>query len=189
MGRLIAPVLVVLLLFLPASAHPAAQKRANPDAAVMSDFMKHVNEYAALHRKLEGTLPKLPKRATPAEVDRHERALGKLIQQQRAGAKQGDIFTPAMQRLVRRLLVPVFQGPGGSQIKTEITDNEYKGDVKLVVDGRYPDEVPLSTMPPQVLEVLPKLPEGLEYRFVRTSLILYDPHAHIIPDFIERSFS
>ena len=189
MARAIAPAVAVFLLLCPASARPFAQKKANPDAAVLSEFMKRVNEYVALHRKLEGTLPKLPKQATPAEVDAHERALGKLIQRQRANARQGAIFTPSMQRLVRRLLVPVFQGPGGSQIKTEITDNEYKGDVKLVVDGRYPDEVPLSTMPPQVLEALPRLPEDLEYRFVRTSLILYDPHAHIIPDFVERAFS
>lgn len=188
MARLIAPAVAALLLLLPASAHPSWQN-ANPNAAVLSDFMKRINDYVALHRKLEATLPKLPKKATPTQVDTHERALAKLIQQQRAGAKQGDIFSPPMQRLVRQLLVPIFQGPGGTQIKTEITDNEYKGDVKLVVDGRYPDEVPLSTMPPQVLEALPKLPEDLEYRFVRTSLILYDPHAHIIPDFVEHAFS
>ena len=188
MGRLLAPVVVALLVLCPASARPA-QKATNPDAAILSDFMKRVNEYVAIHRKLEATLPKLPKQATPAQVDSHERALSKLIQQARAGAKQGDIFSLPMQRLVRRLLVPVFQGPSGSQIKTEITDNEFKGNVKLMVDGRYPDDVPLSTMPPQVLQALPKLPEDLEYRFVRTSLILYDPHAHLIPDFVERAFS
>ena len=37
-------------------------------------------------------------------------------------------------------------------------------------------------MPPQVLKKLPKLPEELEYRFVRQNLILFDPHAHIIAD-------
>jgi hypothetical protein len=43
-------------------------------------------------------------------------------------------------------------------------------------------------MPPQVLKQLPKLPEELEYRFVRTNLILFDPHAHTIPDWVERAF-
>jgi len=43
-------------------------------------------------------------------------------------------------------------------------------------------------MPPQVLKSLPKLPEQLEYRFVLTNLILFDPHAHIIPDFVEQAF-
>ena len=60
--------------------------------------------------------------------------------------------------------------------------------MKLAVNGRYPDEVPISTVPPQVLAPLPKLPEELEYRFIQNNLILFDPHAHIIADFIERAF-
>lgn len=160
----------------------------NSDAATIDAFKKRVDDYAALHRKLESTLPAMPKQTTPQEVDAHERALAKLIQQARANAKPGDIFIPPMQRLIRRLLSPVFVGKAGEQIKAEITDKEYKGTVKLVVNGRYPDEVPVSTMPPQVLATLPKLPGELEYRFVLTSLILFDPHAHIIPDFVEQAF-
>ena len=189
MTRLMSPILVLLVAWGVASVHLSGQQHVNPDAAILQGFMSRVNGYVALHRKLDATLPKLPTKTTPAQVDAHERALGKLIQQARANAKPGDIFDPTMQRLVRRLLVPVFQGPAGRQIKTEITDNEYKGDVNLQVDARYPDEIPLSTMPPQVLQALPKLPEGLEYRFVRTTLILYDPRAHIIPDFVERAFN
>ena len=34
--------------------------------------------------------------------------------------------------------------------------------VKLAVNGRYPDGVPLSTVPPQVLQTLPKLTEDLD---------------------------
>lgn len=169
---------------------PAAQRKkaaVNADAAAIQEFTKRVDAYVALHKKLEATIPTLPKQTTPQQVDAHERALAKLIQQARADAKPGDIFTPAMQRFVRRLLAPVFTGKSGAQIKSEITDNEYKGSVKLVVNGRYPDEIPVSTVPPQVLQALPKLPEDLEYRFVRTSLILFDPHAHIIPDFVEQA--
>ena len=112
----------------------------------------------------------------------------RLIQEARKDAKPGDLFTPAMQRLVRTILRPVFRGPDGRQIKNEILDNEYKGGVKLAVNGRYPDEVPISTVPPQVLAQLPKLPEELEYRFIQTTLILFDPHAHTIADFVERAF-
>jgi len=48
--------------------------------------------------------------------------------------------------------------------------------------------VPLSTVPPQVLSSLPKLPEDLEYRFIGERLILLDVHAHIIADFMENAF-
>ena len=53
------------------------------------------------------------------------------------------------------------------------------------MNARYPDTVPLTTVPPQVLQTLPKLTEDLEYRFIGDSLILLDGHAHIIADFIE----
>ena len=56
---------------------------------------------------------------------------------------------------------------------------------KRIVNARYPDTGPLTTVPPQVLQTLPKLTEDLEYRFIGDSLILLDVHAHVIADFIE----
>lgn len=168
------------------------KKSVNPndaDAAVIKDFVKRVDDYVSLHKKLEGTLPALPKQTTPQNIDEHERALAKLIQASRKGAKQGEIFALPMQQLVRRHLRPIFAGTEGAHIRTEIIDNESsKANVTLAVNGRYPDEIPVSTVPPQVLTFLPKLPEELEYRFVRQNLILFDPHAHIIPDWVSQAF-
>jgi hypothetical protein len=161
----------------------------NPDAGAIQDFLKRVDEYVKLHKKLEDTIPKLSKQTTPEEIDRHQRTLAKLIQEARKDAKQGDLLTPGMQRLIRKLLRPIFAGKGGAQIKAEILDKEFKGNVKLAVNARYPDEVPISTVPPQVLAQLPKLPEELEYRFIRNNLILFDPHAHIIADYMQRAFN
>ena len=169
----------------------SAKKSVNPndaDAAVIKDFLKRVDGYVALHKKMEDTLPALPKQTTPQNIDQHERALARLIQEARKGAKQGEIFALAMQNLVRRHLRPIFRGTDGAHVRTEIMDNENKANVVLAPNGRYPDEIPVSTVPPQVLTFLPKLPEGLEYRFVRQNLILFDPHAHIIPDWIPQAF-
>ena len=170
---------------------PEAKKtdqRVNPNAATLADFVKRVEGYVELHKKLEATLPKLPAQTDPYQIDTHQRAMLRLIQEARKTAKQGDLFTPAMQRLVRGLLGPVFSGPDGRQLKAEILDNEYKGSVKVAVNARYPDEVPISTVPPQVLAQLPKLPEELEYRFIHTNMILFDSHAHLIADYVERAF-
>jgi hypothetical protein len=178
-----------VLLTLPLGTRAAAQKApVNAHAATIAEFVKRVDAYAALHRKLESTIPELPKQGTPAQIDAHQRAMAKLIQDARKNAKPGDLFTREMQALVRSLLRPVFLGVDGLQMKAEILDKEFMGNVKLAVNGRYPDEVPLSTVPPQVLTSLPKLPEELEYRFVRQNLILLDPHAHIIADYVERAF-
>ena len=167
------------------------KKSVNPndaDAAIIKEFLARVDTYVALHKQLEGTMPALPKQTNPQQIDQHERRLAKLIQGARKTAKQGDLFTAQMQALVRRLLRPVFAGADGAHVRSEIMDNESKANVVLTPTGRYPDEIPVSTVPPQVLANLPKLAEELEYRFVRQNLILFDPHAHVIPDWVPQAF-
>ena len=56
--------------------------------------------------------------------------------------------------------------------------------MKFKVNGPYPDEEPLSTVPPNVLASLPELPEDIEYRFVGKHLILRDARANLIIDYI-----
>jgi hypothetical protein len=183
-------VCVLVLLGSPAVLPPPVQQsqRVNPDAETIQQFLDRVNQYVDLRKKQEDTLKDIPDKTDPATADHHQRELAKLVQARRASARQGDIFTPAMQRRIRTILRPVFSGAGGRQIRSEILDNESKAGAPLRVNARYPDEVPLSTMPPQVLAALPKLPDELEYRFIGTSLILFDPHAHIVVDFMLRAY-
>jgi hypothetical protein len=192
MGPRLAIALALLLSFglsPQGTARPSSQKPAqNPRAQTISKFENRVKTYVEQRNKLEDTLKDLPKQTDPASADRHQRALEKLVQTARSSAKRGDIFTPDMEQLVRQLLRPIFSGKDGRQIRDEIHDNEYKGNAPLAVNARYPDEVPLSTVPPQVLQALPKLPDELEYRFIGTNLILFDPHAHIIVDYMERAY-
>jgi hypothetical protein len=168
-------------------APPAEKGQAvNADARAMVDFEASVKKYLALHNKLEGTLPHLSKDSTPQQIDSNQRALAQLIQNARSGAKRGDFFTPAVTAVVKALLARVFGGPDGAALRSSIMD-ENPGKLTLKVNSRYPDTVPLSTVPPQVLEGLPKLPEELEFRFIGNRLVLMDVHAHIIVDFIENA--
>jgi len=143
-----------------------------------------LKEYVELHSKLERTLPKLPDDATPQQIDRNQRQLEQLVRQARRTAKQGDLFTPEARPVIKRLLATVFGGPEGKQLKDSIMDENPVG-VSVTVNGRYPDTVPVSTVPPQVLQTLPKLSEDMEYRFIGDRLILLDVHAHVIADFID----
>lgn len=154
------------------------------DSQALSTMNEKVREYIDLHTKLEGTLPKLPDDATPQQIDKNQRAFESLMRKSRATAKQGDIFTTEAQPVIKQLLSTVFGGPEGKQLKASIMDENPVG-ITLTVNGRYPDTVPLSTIPPQVLQTLPKLSEDLEYRFIGDRLILLDTHAHVIADFIE----
>jgi hypothetical protein len=170
-----------------AQTPPPKDQPVNPDAKALAGFLDRVNQYVTLHRKLEASLPHLPKEATPQQIDKNQRALGEMIRQGRKGAKQGDLFTPESQAVIKKLLAKVFGGPDGPALKASIMD-ENPGVPKIVVNDRYPDAVPLSTIPPQVLEGLPKLPEEMEFRFVGNALVLMDVHAHIIADFIPDAF-
>jgi len=190
MLRILAPAVLGVALGLTPSAtgQPPTPAPVNANAAILLEFTRRVEAYVALHRKLEATLPNLKEQTTPDLIDKHQRAMEQLLRGARKDAKQGDLFTTAMRRLVRQLLGPIFSGPDGQQVRAEILDDEYTGSVKLVVNGRYPDEVPISTMPPKVLAQLPKLPEELEYRFIHTNLILFDSHAHLIADYVAQAF-
>jgi hypothetical protein len=159
------------------------------DARALATMNDRLREYIDLHLKLERSLPSLPEKATPEQIDKNQRALEKLLREARANARQGDLFTPEARPVIKRLLANVFAGPEGKQLKASIMDENTVDPValKLTVNARYPDTVPLTTVPPEVLQTLPKLSEDLEYRFVGDWLILLDSHAHVIADFIDNA--
>lgn len=173
------------------SAAPATERVVGPltpaDAQALATMNDRLKQYVDVHRKIERSLPKLPKEATPQQIDKNQRVLENLLREARATAKPGDIFTPEARPVIIRLLSNVFGGPDGKQLKASIMDESQAAPsaAKVIVNARYPDIVPLTTVPPQVLQTLPRLTEDLEYRFIGNALILLDVHAHIIADFIE----
>ena len=172
------------------AAAPPTERVVGPlsteDAAALATMNARLKEYVELHSKLERTLPKLPDEATPQQIDRNQRQLEQLVRDARRTAKQGDLFTPEARPVIKRLLATVFGGPEGKQLKDSIMDENPVG-VRVTVNGRYPDTVPVSSVPPQVLQTLPKLSEDMEYRFIGDRLILLDAHAHVIADFIDHA--
>lgn len=168
----------------PVLGRPGGTQLVNAEAQALAGLQERVKEYLALHDKLEATLPQLPTEATPEQIDKHQRALARLLQDARRDAKPGDIFTRDARGVIRGLMQRVFGGPDGAKLKASVMD-ENPGRLQLTVNSRYPDTVPFSTVPPQVLAGLPKLPEELEYRFIGRTLILLDVHAHLIVDLID----
>lgn len=154
------------------------------DAAALATMNDRLRDYVEFHKKLEAKLPALPTEATPKQIDDNQRQFETMMRAERANAKPGDLFTPEAQPVIKRLLATVFGGPEGEQLKASIMDENPPG-AKLAVNARYPDTVPISTMPPLVLQTLPKLTEDLEYRFLGDNIILLDTHAHVIADFIQ----
>ena len=181
-GRRGMPVLLSALLL--AAAPAPGQTRVNPDAKAIADFVAKVNDYVALHRKLEATLPKVPTDASSEQIDASQHALARLLQQARPEAKQGDLFIKPVRGVLRRQLLRVFSGPDAKALKDAVMEDN-AGPIKVQVNGRYPDEIPLATVPPKVLEALPELPPELEYRFLGNRLLLLDEHAHLVADIMD----
>jgi hypothetical protein len=157
--------------------------RVNADAALSVEFLKGVQQYVELHKKLEATLPPRPEHATPAEVDAHAQTLARLIVQARARAKQGDLLPQKVRAYLRRQIGAVLRGPDGAVIRESIME-ENPGKVQLRVNARYPEGLPITTMPAPILGALPKLPEHVEYRFVGERLVLLDSHAALVMDYM-----
>ena len=156
------------------------------DAAAVTEFTRLCEAYVSLHKKIESGLPKLPQEASPEQIDQGQQALSKGITAARTGAKPGDIFVPGAAGYLRQTLTRVFHGADGKQLRASILDENPIG-AAVSINGPYPDSIPLSTMPPQILNALPKLPEELEYRFIGERLILFDHHAHLIVDYVDRA--
>jgi hypothetical protein len=172
-------------MVLAAASHVATGQGA-PPASGLATFQQRVAAYAALHRKLEATLPALAKDASPDQIDRHQRALEALVQRSRSTARRGNVFSTQGEATIRALLQRVFATMDRDRLRETIQEDN-PGPVALAVNARYPDQVPLASMPLEVLRALPPLPEELQYRFVGDALILLDPHAHIVVDYLPQA--
>ena len=151
----------------------------------MAEFKSRVDAYADLHKRLARGDAKQKETDDPAEIRQRTEALTGKVQAARAEAKQGDIFTPEIRPVFRRLLAPKLQGAEGRDVKQVIKDDgPAPGTVPFKVNARYPEGQPLPTVPANVLITLPPLPEPLEYRIVGQHLLLLDTSADLIVDYI-----
>jgi hypothetical protein len=176
-----------VLVVIAADGTRAQETKVNADAAAIADFNKRVEAYVALHKKVESMLQEPSQDGRPEAVVEHQREFAKLMQKERPNAKAGDIVTKPMRNIMRRLLASVFRGPDGREIKRSILDT-FTGNPILQVNSTYPDNVPYSTVPLQILQGLPVLPDALQYRFVGPRLILLDPHGRLVVDIVEKVF-
>jgi hypothetical protein len=171
-----------------AAAAPAATqvRGSNEEAAILAALDKRFRDYHELHEKLEATLPPLSTHATPQEIDAHQRALAALIQKARPVTARGNTFGPAARALIRRVIAAALAGPDGARLRATLLE-ENPGRLNLRISGRLPANVPHTMIPPQLLKLLPPLPESLEYRVIGDRLALVDVHAQTVVDFISNA--
>jgi hypothetical protein len=180
--------LLLIVTCLPASTMLARGQTpaANPTAVALSDFTKRVNEYVELHKRLASKVGELDETKSPAEIATREKNLGEAIRAARAGAKQGDLFTPDVSAIFKKL---IQQESRNRSPRVRAQRNDAEGEVpafKPQINQVYPTTFPLATFPATLLKVLPPLPKEVEYRVVAGHLILRDTEANLIVDFLSQ---
>jgi hypothetical protein len=146
--------------------------------SIVADFNARVSSYAELRSKMEKGLLPLTVTDDPAEIRKAVHALAARIRVARAGAQQGEIFTPTISVEFRKVLLLEMN----ANTWAAIMDDQPGKFSNHQINGAYPEKRPLSTVPPNVLAVLPRLPDDIQYRFVGRHLILLDTRASVILD-------
>lgn len=144
---------------------------------VLDDFSARMSRYAELRSELEKALPPVRVTNDPGEIRSAQRALAKKIRTLRAGAHEGDMLTAATGVEVKKVLCIEMNA---ETWETIMDDNP--GEFSSHVNDSYPEKRPLSTVPPNILARLPKLPHDVQYRFLGRHLILHDTRANLILD-------
>jgi len=178
----------VLFVFLCAPVGVYSQQPVNPDSLIAQDFENRVADYVKIHKLAEAKVPSLKPTDSPASIAVREDGFARAIRAARPGARQGDIFTPAISAEFRRLIAITMRGRNAARIRASLAHAE-PVDPQIAVNGSYPMRagVPLQSTPPTLLLNLPQLPHEVEYRIVGRSLVLRDVKANLIVDFMPRA--
>ena len=155
-----------------------------PDSRGFKEFGDRVEEYENLHKVAAKSLPALKKKSKQEVISAQQEALVNKIRELRSNARRGDIFTPSATEAVARAIKAVFASPDAHRVQNTIQAGEPLEGFKVEVNQRYPDGLPFTTVPPTLLQKLPKLPDEVAYRILGSALLLVDRKANMIVDFM-----
>jgi hypothetical protein len=151
----------------------------------LAEFTARVQQYVALHTRLAKGDSAQRDNSDPARINVAKASLAAKVRAARATAKQGDVFTPAVRPVFRRLLAPELKGADGRDAKAVLKDDApAPGTVPFKVNATFPQDQPLPSVPSNVLLALPTLPAPLEYRIIGQHLLLLDTASDLIVDYI-----
>jgi hypothetical protein len=168
---------------------PATAQRGGDFTAATRMFEARLGEYVAVHRDVERLLPLLTPCEDPAVFIAHRNALAAGIVAARPNARQGDIFAPPVARLFRTLIADAFRGRDVDKILKALFDEHPMTYMySPQVFASYPDWA-TQEMTPLLLQRLPPLPHGLEYRLVNRDLLILDTDANLVVDVLPEAIT
>ena len=175
-------VATIILLTVPvAGLHQAAPLA--DDA--LGRFHQAIEAYVDLHRRAERSLPALQPTSDWMEIARGLEARAAAIRAARPAAAPGDLFDSQAREVIRGRIRAVLRqrGDGRLELLQDTDEAIASGAPRPVVNGRFP-WARGAMMPPDILHVLPPLPDELQYRLVDRDLVLIDMHADLVVDIL-----
>jgi hypothetical protein len=164
----------------------AAQKRPpNPAAAAQADFQARLDKYIKLRQDLAKKLKPLSPTASAAELASRQESLAAALRDVRKNARQGDLIPPAVAAQIKRIVGDDFRHRNATAKRAVF--EEVPKTVQPVINKTLPDTAALATIPPLLLNELPRLPDNLQYRFIGNDIILLDGDTRLIIDFISNA--
>jgi len=187
---------LILMVAIPVKSQVADQAT---KTSLSADDQKTINSFldaAKAYLATENNAPsqaKLKPTNDIAELDKRRRALREFMVAARPNAKQGDLFSPPVADLFRKLITQAMEGPDGNEIRRSLQNAEPVAAVsapEIAVNHDYPNQKgqPLQSSPAALLQGLPVLPRGLEYRKVGNILVLRDAAANLVVDYLPDAF-
>ena len=154
----------------------------------LEEFEVAVRDYAKVHRAVERQLPRLHRAHDVQEIAEHTNAMASALQAARAGAREGDVFTPAIGVFLRGRISDALAAHGflpDDVIAASVEEADDEAPMPMV-NGRFPWRRG-AAMWPCVIDALPALPQELQYRIVGSHLVLVDIHADLVIDVLRNA--
>lgn len=181
----IVALLCILLLACPAVAAGPAGKEKPADPAVAA-FEQRLNDFLKLRNEAEKASPHIDGKSKPEEITAHRRQLAEEVRKRRPTARVGDVFGTELTARIGKVMAAYLGRRASPERRAVEDDKPEQTQTKIMVNGPYPAEG-RAMMPPDILKVLPRLPDGLQYRFVQDDLLLVDTRSQLIIDLVPRA--
>lgn len=164
------------------AARQAQKPDANPQATALAEFQKRLQGYIDLRARLAGKLKPLSPTADSADLAARQDTLAAAIREARKGARPGDMIPTLVASQIRNTVAEDFRRRNPDTKRAVF--KEVPAGVRPVINKAMPDTEALATVPPLLLNSLPRLPDNLQYRFMDRHIVLLDGDTRLIVDYI-----
>jgi len=158
----------------------AGEMPAQSPVPAFQGFVERVRQYVTSQRPVRH----LRTTNRRKQIVERRAELVRRIRETRATAQQGDIFTPVLADEFRQVIRSAFQGPNAINVRNTVRRGDPQPGWVISINGSYPDDLPLTTVPPSLLLRLPQLPPEVAYRIMGHDFVLQDTEARLVIDYI-----